>query len=308
MFCRNLVMPRKRNWRMALVKMRNQSHASNDSRLVDSSHVKNSTKDSTIDVTVDRPLRLVDTSHVKNSTEDRGDTASLKRVLDLPSGTNNITNLPSGTSNIANLPLGTMNSTNMSSGSLKCDSLPSRTTISNTFMEKNLSVTRLFGTINQASDLFPAFSRGVQCTCIALMSIVLQNASTSAELDEVLFAGDNLYRVRIAELQSTVQFVSKMLQFQELPKFVDVHEHQYEICYFEQIYGTVTHIDWNQSCQSNNLNLKEGIELSFIGYSQGLIIVGGICSAIYMDDKSCPVFFDSHSHGKDGLSCTDRRL
>lgn len=113
MFCRNLVMPRKRNWRMALVKMGNQSHASNDSRLVDSIHVKNSTKDSTIDVTVDRPLRLVDTRHVKNSTEDRGDTASLKRVLALPSGTNNITNLPSGTSNIANLPLGTMNSTNV---------------------------------------------------------------------------------------------------------------------------------------------------------------------------------------------------
>lgn len=24
-----------------------------------------------------------------------------------------------------------------------------------------------------------------------------------------------------------------------------------------------------------------------------------------MDDKRCPVFFYSHSHGKDGLSCTD---
>lgn len=50
---------------MALVRMGNQNHASNDSRLVDSSHVKNSNKDSTIDVTVDRHLRLVDTSHVK---------------------------------------------------------------------------------------------------------------------------------------------------------------------------------------------------------------------------------------------------
>lgn len=72
MFCKNLVKPRKRNWRMALVRMGNQNHASNDSRLVDSSHVKNSNKDSTIDVTVDRHLRLVDTIHVKNSTEDRG--------------------------------------------------------------------------------------------------------------------------------------------------------------------------------------------------------------------------------------------
>ncbi|XP_061190194.1 uncharacterized protein LOC133198057 [Saccostrea echinata] len=131
-FDRNLVMPRKRNWRMALAKMGNQSRASNDNRLVDTSHVKNSTKDPTIDVTDDGPLRLVDTSH---------------------------------------------------------------------------------------------------------------------------------------------------------------------------IYGTVTHIDWDQSCQSNNL--KEGIEKLFTRYNQGLIIVGGICSAIYMDDMSCPVFFDSHSHGKDGLSCAD---
>ncbi|XP_062590040.1 uncharacterized protein LOC134251654 [Saccostrea cucullata] len=178
-----------------------------------------------------------------------------------------------------------MNTANMPLGAVNC---------------VNLLGTKLFGTINQASNLFPAFSRGVQCTCNALMSIILQNASTSSELDEVLLAGDDLYRVRVAELQSTVQFVSKMLQFQELPKSVFVHGNEYDICYFEEIYGTVSHMDWNNSSQ--NKNLKEGIEQLFARYNQGLIIVGGICSAIYVDDKNCPVFFDSHSHGQDGLS------
>ncbi|XP_062572833.1 uncharacterized protein LOC134234807 [Saccostrea cucullata] len=54
------------------------------------------------------------------------------------------------------------------------------------------------------------------------------NASTSSELDKVLFAGDDLFR----------------------------------------IYGTLTHVDWDQSCQSNNL--KEGVELLFARYNKGL--------------------------------------
>ncbi|XP_062570615.1 uncharacterized protein LOC134232646, partial [Saccostrea cucullata] len=293
----NLVMPRRRNWRMAAPKMGNQNRASNDNRLVDTSHVKNSTKDPTIDATDDGPFRLVEASHVKNSAKDWGDTASLKRVQDLPSGTNNSADLPSGTNNSADLPSGTNNIENLPSGASNIEKLPSGVSLP--------MGTRLFGTINQANNVFPSFSRGVQCTCNALMSIILQNASTSLELDKVLFSGDELFRVRIAELQSTVQFVSKMLQFQELPKSVYVHDNQYEISYFEQIYGTVTHVDWDQSCQSNNL--KEGIELLFTRYNQGLIIVGGICSAIYVDDKNCPVFFDSHSHGEDGLSCADGR-
>ncbi|XP_062614791.1 uncharacterized protein LOC134276564 [Saccostrea cucullata] len=362
-------MPRKKNWRMGLVKMGNQSRGRSDNRLVDTSHVKNSTKDPTIDATIDGPLRLVEASHVKNSAKDWGDTASLKRVQDLPSGarysanspsgTRNNANSPSGTRNNANSPSGTLNSANMpldttcinnanlSSGSLNytclpsklvnSDSLPLHSMTSNnvvfyskdtdnfsldlkkasesfscpeqasclSFIEKNLPVTKLFATINQASNLFPPFSRGVQCTCNALMSIILKSASTSAELDEVLFAADDLYRVRIAELQSTVQLVSKMLQFQELPKSVFVNDNQYEICYHEEIYGTVTHIDWDNSCQSNNL--KAGIELLFRRFNQGLIIVGGLCSAIYVNDKNCPVFFDSHSHGEDGLSSADGR-
>ena len=77
----------------------------------------------------------------------------------------------------------------------------------------------------------------------------------------------------------------------------------FEIKYFEQICGTVTHVDWEHS--ENVLNLSQGIELLFSSYRQGLIIVGGICSAIYRDVNNRFVFFDSHSHGQDGLSSVD---
>lgn len=87
----------------------------------------------------------------------------------------------------------------------------------------------------------------------------------------MLFAGDEVFRIRIAELQSTAQYVSKMLHFQELPNAVSVHNGNYDICYFEQIYGTLTHVDGDHSCQSNHL--KKGIELLFTTYNQGLIIV-----------------------------------
>lgn len=159
----------------------------------------------------------------------------------------------------------------------------------------------VFALVNQANYIFPSVSRGIQCTCNALMAIIQHNANTIQEIDDILFAGDDLYRLRVGELQSTVQFIFKMLKFEELPTVVSIQH--FEIKYHEQIYGTVTHENWNQSGES--MNQKEGIEMLFSGYRQGLIIVGGLCPAIFTDEKSCPVFFDSHSHSQNGMSSTD---
>lgn len=156
----------------------------------------------------------------------------------------------------------------------------------------------VFALVNQANDIFPSVSRGIQCTCNALMAIIQHNANTTQELDDILFAGDDLYRLRVGELQSTVQFISKMLKFEELTTVVSIQH--FEIKYHEQIYRTVTHENWNQSGKS--MNRKEGIEMLFSGNRQGLIIVGGLCSAIFTDEKICPVFFDSHSHSQDGTA------
>lgn len=254
MFISDTAMPRKKNWRLSLAKKGNQSRASiNDHGLVDPGHVNNRSElDPTSDITVNGPLRIVDPGHVKNRTRDLGDTASLKRVQNLPSGANNFANLPSGAQKCARLP----------SGAKKFDSLPSRP---NSCVIENLlsfqaqeTSKMVFASVNQANDIFPSVSRGVQCTCNALMAIIQHNANTTQELDDILFAGDDLYRLREGELQSTVQFISKMLKFEELRTVVSIHNQHFKIKYREQIYGTVTHENWNESGES--MNLKEALK------------------------------------------------
>ncbi|XP_021367148.1 nucleolar protein 58-like [Mizuhopecten yessoensis] len=150
----------------------------------------------------------------------------------------------------------------------------------------------------------------MQCTCISLLSLVSlktaqYQASKLQHIDDILLAGDELFRIRMAELKSTNKFVFKMLQFKELPSSVFLSEKNYEVHYHDQIYGCVTHSNWNQS--QDTLNLQEGIENLFSNYNQGLIIVGGICSAVYLDGNRNFSMFDSHSHGPDGFSCVDGR-
>ena len=333
-------MPRKKTWRVASAKKGKKD----DIRPVDSGHIKNRTPDPTSNVTVDGHDGLVDPGHMKNRSEfDLGDTASLKRVQNLPSGATNTQNLPSGAMNTQNLPLGATNTQNLSSGAMNTQDLPwgamnthdlplgtmnihdlpsdilytqhlfqtskyseniLALSMSNGAILQHPKFTEIFfASLSQSDKRFPDFSRGVQCTCNALMSIIAKNASTTHELDEVLYAGDDLYRVRIGELQSSVRFVSKMLNFDELPRKLSLENGTFEIQYFEQICGTVTHLDWEHS--ENVLNLSQGIETLFSSYREGLIIVGGICSAVYRDANNRFVFFDSHSHGQDGLSSID---
>ena len=220
-------MPRKKTWRVALAKRGRRD----DSRLVDSGHIKNRTRDPTSNVTVDGPERLVEPGHVKNRSHfDLGDTASLKRVPDLPSGAMNMPYLPSGAKNTQNLPSGALNTQNLPSGALNTQNLPlGALNIQdlpsgsvNTENQKFIEI--IFASFSQSDRMFPDFSRGVQCTCNALMSIIQENANTMHELDEVLYAGDNLYRVRIGELQSNMQFISKMLNFEELPRKVPLEQ------------------------------------------------------------------------------------
>ena len=117
-------MPRKKTWRVALVKK--GSRGKDDIRLVDPGHMKNRTRDPTINVTVDGPVRLVETGHVKNSSKDLGDTASLKRVQNLPSGAMNHTDLPLGAMNLTDLPSGATNlNTDLPSGATNSKHLPS---------------------------------------------------------------------------------------------------------------------------------------------------------------------------------------
>ena len=163
-----------------------------------------------------------------------------------------------------------------------------------------------FGTCHQASLRLPAVSRGLQCTCIALMFIIFQIKVTDRRvpIDEILFAGDELYRTRLAELQSTKSFISKMLNFDELPRTVRIEDFVYSIIYDKFLFGI---LKYTPNVTGNVLDLAEGVNRLFRNHRSGLIIVDGLCSALSLNSNDQPVFFDSHSHGPDGLSTVDGR-
>lgn len=123
------------------------------------------------------------------------------------SGAQNIQNLPSGVKNSSDLDVNAqdeMNYSCISHGVNISNSLPSNNLSSafseNVILSPNSCVIEnllsfqaqetskmVFASVNQA-NIFPRVSRGVQCTCNALMAIIQHNANTTQELDDILFA------------------------------------------------------------------------------------------------------------------------
>lgn len=124
------------------------------------------------------------------------------------------------------------------------------------------------------------------------MSIIQENTSTVHKLDEILYAGNDLYRVRIGKVQYTVKSFLQMLSFEGLPRKVSMTSFRNKR--FEQICITVMHINYERS--ENVLNLSQGSKLLFSSYRQGYIIVGGICSTMYKDANNRFVFLDTVIH------------
>jgi hypothetical protein len=315
-------MPRKKNWRVALSKR--ESHAAKDDiRLVDSGHMKNRASDPTNDNTIDRPFRLVDSGHGKNRASDLGDTASLKRVQNLPSGARNTADLPSGARNTADLPSGARNSNDLPSGARNSDDLPSGATVfitdspsgctnstdlpsGCTYMSSNSNLPNrqmIFGSFHQGDTRFSPFSRGSQCTCMALTMLLKSYEGfsfTSEFLDKTILAGDHIYQDVVQSLQKQNKFQHKLLKFDELPKNVTLGENHHCIQKFDTIWGLAICGEQSQF-KTLHQSITEGFELSrYI-----LIMLGSICSALYKASNGEYYFFDSHSHSIDGMSCSD---
>lgn len=117
----------------------------------------------------------------------------------------------------------------------------------------------------------------------------------------MLINGDELYRIKLAELQSENKLISRMLNVDELPKCVEYGGHQYDISYGDIIYGTLSHLDWNQQ---HAYNLSEAMCEFSERHEMGLIVVGGLCSALLSQNGKL-VYFDSHSHDVNGMSAAD---
>ena len=160
-----------------------------------------------------------------------------------------------------------------------------------------------FASHNQADTMYSSFSRGSQCTCMSLSMILsLQDETcfSSEALDLVLCHGDNLYRKVVLDLQNTGKFRNSLLSFDELPLALQYRESFFSLVKHTTVYG----LPVIQTNASEILSLHEGLVFALSKAHHLLVMIGAICSAVVMKDNKY-YFFDSHSHGSDGLSSPD---
>ena len=159
----------------------------------------------------------------------------------------------------------------------------------------------VFGSFHQNDVRFSEQSRGYQCTCNALciLSYSLCLVDNSLMLDKVLYEGDALYQTVISNLKTDGKFVQQLLSLEEIPDDFEVEIGKFTIEKFEIKSGPL--ID----TQDLGLpTLHEVLQSAFLSVSSGPLTIGAICSAVFKKN-GLYVFFDSHSHGENGLSSSD---
>ena len=160
----------------------------------------------------------------------------------------------------------------------------------------------VFGSFHQNDVRFSEQSRGYQCTCNALCMLsysLCLDVDNSLMLDKVLCEGDALYQTVISKLKTDGKFVQQLLSLEEIPDEFEVEIEKFTIEKFEIKSGPL--ID----AQDLGLpTLHEVLQSAFLSVSYGLLTIGAICSAVFKKN-GLYVFFDSHSHGENGLSSSD---
>ena len=158
----------------------------------------------------------------------------------------------------------------------------------------------MFGSFHQNDNRFLDQSRGFQCTCNALCMLVCDEIQNGLVLDTILHAGDVLYNATVNSLKAQGKFVKSLLSLEELPdtfEFESVHyfvEKQPIAC------GALVSTFENNALPT----LHCALETAFIKSTSVLLIIGSVCSAVSKMNNSY-TFFDSHTHGENGLSSSD---
>ena len=172
--------------------------------------------------------------------------------------------------------------------------------------EKELYQTSNFDTVfashNQADLRYSIFSRGNQCTCMSLSVILALQEDCQIStlfLDKVLYEGDNLYNKVVMDLKREGKFINALLSFDELPAAVEYRNKYFSLTKHSSVSGLPI-----VETESETLSLHEGIIFGFSKSKYLLIMYGALCSVVlFIGNKY--LFFDSHSHGHDGLSAPD---
>ena len=158
----------------------------------------------------------------------------------------------------------------------------------------------MFGSFHQNDERFIDQSRGVQCTCNALCMLTQDKIQNSSDLDQILYEGDALYNRTITSLKAEGKFVHPLLSLEEIPNTVEIKTGQYFVKKQHIRYGYLVNTSDNEALPT----LQCALETAFLKSTSVLLIIGAVCSAI-SKRNNLYVFFDSHSHGKNGLASSD---
>ena len=158
----------------------------------------------------------------------------------------------------------------------------------------------IFGSFHQNDERFVDQSRGFQCTCNALCMLIHNEIQNSSVLDQILYDGDTLYNHTVNSLKAKGRFVNSLLSLEEIPDTLEIKSGQYFVEKQTIACGTLVNTLEDEALPT----LHSALEKAFLKSTSVLLIIGAVCSAI-SKRNNLYVFFDSHSHGENGLSSSD---
>ena len=122
----------------------------------------------------------------------------------------------------------------------------------------------------------------------------------SLVLDEILYDGDNLYKHTINNLKAQAKFIHSLLSLEEIPDIIEIEKGQFTVAKQPIVSGILVNDYEEQGLPTFHCALQS----AFTRAPSVLLVIGAVCSAVgKMNDFY--IFFDSHSHGKNGLSSSD---
>ena len=158
----------------------------------------------------------------------------------------------------------------------------------------------MFGSFHQNDERFVDQSRGFKCTCNALCMLVHDEIQSSLVLDQVLYDGDALYNSTVNKLKAEGKFVKSLLSLEEIPDTLEIKTGQYFV--EKQLINCGRLVNTSEDEALPTLHCA--LETAFLKSTSVLLIIGAVCSVI-SKRNNLYAFFDSHSHGEDGLSSND---
>ena len=128
---------------------------------------------------------------------------------------------------------------------------------------------------------------------------LIHSVDNSSMIDKVLSEGDALYQTLISKLKHDGKFINQLLSLEEIPDDFEVKLGKFTLEKFQMKSGVLV------DTQDHGLpTLHSTLQSAFSSVSCGLLTAGAICSAVFKKN-GLYVFFDSHSHGQNGLSSNE---